>query len=65
MQIVLQLDPDVLIEAQKLGVSTDKKLLLTKSTLKEHPSIQKSLIPRQEINTKTGEVLVNQKLQRL
>lgn len=63
MQIVLQLDPDVLATAQRAGLSRQKKLLLTKSQLKDHPSIQKNLIPKlQRVGPKQGEVLVNQKL---
>lgn len=63
MQIVLQLDPDVLATARKAGLSRQKKLLLTKSKLRNHPTIQKNLIPKlQKVGPKQGEVLVNQKL---
>jgi hypothetical protein len=63
LQIVLQLDPDVLNEAQKAELSTDKKLLLTKSKLREHPKIQKNLIPKlKKLDPSQGAVLVNQKL---
>ena len=63
MQIVLQLDPDVLATTQKAGLSRQKKLLLTKSQLRNHPSIEKNLIPKlQKVGPKQGEVLVNQKL---
>lgn len=44
LQIVVQLDPDVLVEAQKMGLSIKKKSLLTNSRLLDHPEIQKGLI---------------------
>jgi ParB/RepB/Spo0J family partition protein len=51
LQIVVQLDPDVLVEAQKVGLTKKKKMLLTHSKLRQHPQIQKELI--KDISTKT------------
>jgi ParB/RepB/Spo0J family partition protein len=51
LQIVVQLDPDVLVEAQKIGLTKKKKMLLTHSKLKGHPQLQKDLI--KDIATKT------------
>jgi hypothetical protein len=51
LQVVLQLDPDVLVDAQKIGLSTKKKMLLTHSKLRKHPQLQKDLI--KDIATKT------------
>ena len=44
LQIVHQLDPNVLVTAQKAGLSIKKKSLLTHSKLREHPKIQKILV---------------------
>ena len=44
LQIVVQLDPDVIVEAQKMELSMKKKSLLTNSRLLDHPEIQKGLI---------------------
>ena len=45
LQIIFQIDPDVLIHAQKAELSTEKKLMLTKKGLRQYTEIQKLLIP--------------------
>ena len=40
LQIVVDLDPDVLVETQKIGLDTKKKSLLTHTKLRNHPKLQ-------------------------
>jgi hypothetical protein len=51
LQIIVQLDPEVLVEVQKISLSETKKILLTNSKLRKHPQIQKDLI--KDIATKS------------
>jgi len=64
MQLVTQIDPEVLDYAEKKGISTDKKILLTKKPLRPHPKIQKQLIDELTTedfsNRKKATELINQ-----
>jgi len=61
LQIVLQLDPSVLTEAENHGLNTHKKLLLTHSKIRDHPKIQKALIPKiKNLSEKQAEITVRQ-----
>jgi len=61
LQIVLQLDPSVLTEAENHGLNTHKKLLLTHSKIRDHPKIQKALIPKiKNLTEKQAEIIVRQ-----
>ena len=63
LQIILQIDPDVLVHAQKAELSTQKKLMLTKKGIREHPEVQKRMIPKlAALKPKQAEIAINQKI---
>jgi len=66
LQIVVQLPKEILSLAQDEGLNTEKKLLLTHTKLRNHPEIQKSLIPElRDTLTKNAPFVVDQMVQDL
>ena len=46
LQIVVKLDPSILKEAEEKGLSINKKIMLTNTTLRELPELQRTLIDK-------------------